>query len=140
MFLLHNFGLVRLDWDYLWPLFLVVPGLGFELGYFTNRHDPGLLVPGGILLTYGALFYVNILFGWGLMELLWPVFPLGVALGLFQLYWFGTRDRGLLIPVGILGGFSLLALLFTLNQSSVRLVLPLVLIGLGLYLLRGKRD
>jgi len=42
-----------------------------------------LLVPGGILLTCEILFYINIVSGRPLMGYLWPVLPLGVAIGLF---------------------------------------------------------
>lgn len=140
IFLLHNFRLFRLDMEYFWPLFLIIPGLCFEFGFFADRKNPGLLVPGGILLTYGALFYVNIFSGWRLMEYLWPIFPLGVAVGLLQLYWFGPREPGLLVPVGILGGFSLIALLFTTNSTWLGVVVPALLIAAGLYIVFGKKS
>jgi len=41
------------------------------------------------------------------MEKLWPIFPIGVAIGLFQLYIFGKREKELLIPIGILSGLSI---------------------------------
>jgi len=102
LFLLSNFGFIEISWKYLWPLFLLVPGIIFEFGFFIYRKDAGLLVPGGILTTYGLLFLANVIYGWQLMEFLWPVFLLGVAIGLFQLYLFGEREKALLIPVGIL--------------------------------------
>lgn len=64
-------------------------------------------MPGGILTTYGFLFLTNSIFGWHLMEKLWPIFPIGVAIGLFQLYIFGKREKELLIPIGILSGLSI---------------------------------
>ncbi len=140
-FLLNNFGYIDININLAqhWPLALVIPGLLFELGYFLRRKDAGLLVPGGILLTYGVYFYFNIFLGWGWMSQLWPVFPLGVAFGLFQLYLFGGREKALLIPVGILGGFSLVALSFTVDFIDFGLVagVGLVLLGL-LFLLRKK--
>ncbi len=57
----NNMGMIILDISKLWPLFLLVPGLLFELSYFTTRRDVGVLVPGGILTVYGCLFFVNIL-------------------------------------------------------------------------------
>ena len=91
-----------------WPaLFLLLPGLLFHYNYFSgNRRNPGVLVPGGILLVLGLVFQFNMLFGgW---DITWPLIIFSVAFGLFELYIFGDREKGLLIPVGILGGLSFL--------------------------------
>lgn len=138
-FLLNNFGYISINIADHWPLALVIPGLLFELGYFVRRQDAGLLVPGGILLTYGAYFYLNVFFGWSWMTQLWPIFPMGVAFGLFQLYLFGGREKALLIPVGILGGFSLVALSFTVDFIDFSLLAGIVLVLLGfIFLFRRK--
>ena len=156
LFLLENFNIIDPIWSYInigfvmsligkfWPLlFLVLPGVWFHLGFFTGRkRDPGVLVPGGILLVLGVAFQINMLFGgWDIM---WPVYIFSVAFGLFELYVFGTRDRGLLIPIGILGGLSVL---FFMSFSAGRLlsfnmkplVVPIILIGVGLIVLLGGK-
>jgi len=69
-------------------LFVLIAGIFFEASYFISCKDAGLLVPGGILITYGLLFLFNVYYGWNLMDNLWLIFPLGVAIGLFQLYLF----------------------------------------------------
>ncbi len=138
LFLLMNFDLVNIDFDYLWPLFILIPGLIFEISYFINRKNPGLLVPGGILITISLLFFANIFKGWHLMEDLWPVFPLGVGIGLFQLYLFGGRDKGVLTSASILGGFSIIALSFTLFSIDFDLLFPIALILLGVRILFKK--
>jgi len=131
--LLANFGIIELTWSHIWPLFILVPGLMFELGYFFGgRKDPGLLIPGGILLTYGVLFYICVLDGFRWMSLLWPLFILGPAVGLFQFYLFGSRDSGLLIPVGILGGIGVIFLMMNFSRTEIGgLVFPILLIVLG---------
>ncbi|WP_227874269.1 hypothetical protein [Tumebacillus algifaecis] len=91
-----------------WPSLILIPlGLGFHIGFFYSRGRlPGLLVPGGILLGVGTVCQISILFdAWSYM---WPGFLASVALGLFELYIFGGRHAGLLIPVGILGGLSVI--------------------------------
>ena len=153
LFLLNSLNIIEPIWRYFnigsiislfWPaLFLLLPGLLFHLGYFSGkRRDPGVLVPGGILLVLGAAFQINMLFGgWDIM---WPVYIFSVAFGLFELYAFGTRERGLLIPIGIIGGLSVL---FFISFSANRLlsfntkpfVVPYVLIGIGLMVLFGGK-
>jgi hypothetical protein len=137
--LFNNLGLLNIDLSLLWPLFLLVPGLAFEIGYLTGGKDPGLLVPGGILTTWGLVFFANIIWGWHMMEYLWPAFPLGVAIGLFQLYLFGKREAALLIPIGILGGFSTIAFLRSYTGLGFETVFPVVLIIVGVLLLLNRK-
>lgn len=82
-----------------WPIFVLIPGLIFEISYFASGRNPGLLVPGGILTTIGLLFFFEAFTNWNYSEYTWPVYPLSVSIGLFQLYLFGGRPTGLLIPV-----------------------------------------
>ncbi len=138
LLILSNFGVIKIIWENLWPLFLLVPGIVFELSYFIYRKDAGFLVPGGMLITYGLLFLVNVIYGWHLMEDLWPIFPLGVAIGLLQLYIFGGREKGLLIPVGILGAISLFFLINNLLFIHFGLLAGIVLVVIGIWIIFKK--
>ncbi len=140
LLILANFGVIKIVWDNLWPLFLLIPGIVFELSYFIYRKDAGLLVPGGILITYGLLFSVNVIYGWHLMENLWPIFPLGVAIGLLQLFLFGGREKGLLIPVGILGAVSLFFLVNNLLFVDFRLITGIILVLIGIWFIFKKSN
>jgi len=95
---------------YFWPILFVIPlGLFFHWLYFSmlQRKGIGLLVPGGILVVSGIVCQISMLFGnWGNM---WPGFLVAVAAGLFELYWFGNRNKWLLIPIFVL---MVLAILF----------------------------
>lgn len=149
--LLTNFGFLDpfrniLSIGKLWPsFFLILSGLLFHAGYFSgNGRHPGLLVPGGILLVLGIAFQINMLFGgW---DIIWPMYIFSVAFGLFELYIFGSRERGLLIPIGILTGLSTIFFIsFSLRKlldfNTQPFALPLLLIGIGLIiLLGGKRN
>lgn len=127
-----------------WPaLFLLVPAFFFHYGFFSSgRKDPGLLVPGGILLVLGIAFQINMLFGtW---DITWPLNIFAVAFGLFELYYFGNREKGLLIPVSILAGISLIFFTtFSLNRiigyNAEKIAIPLVLIVIGLLIIFGGR-
>lgn len=127
----------------MWFLFILVPGLCFEFVYFSTRKNPGLLVPGGILTVIGLLFAFEIMTNWHFAAMTWPIYPLAVAIGLFQLYLFGGRDRSLLIPVGILTLISVVFLMGIVYRSlfawiNFSWLIPAVLIVVGLYLILRK--
>ncbi len=146
MFLLKNFHIFEPFWSVFdlgfilsrfWAaIFIILPGIMFHTSFFSgNRRNPGLLVPGGILLVTGAALQIGSLFGgW---SIIWPSFIFSVAFGLFELYYFGNRERGLLIPVGILTGLSALFFMsFSLGQlisfSTKPFVFPVILIAIGI--------
>ncbi len=132
------FNLGFLIGNYWAAIFLIIPGLVFHYAYFSHgRKDPGLLVPGGILIILGVVCQLSMLFG--IWHLLWPGFILAPAVGLFELYIFGNKDKGLLIPVSILGGLSLIFFLGYINDIFDRnlkaYIIPVVLIALGIFVI-----
>jgi hypothetical protein len=132
IFLGNNLHWFTLDWEEIWPLFMICGGLLFWISWIANRRDTGLLMPGTILITYGLLFEFCALHGWYWMDDLWPVFILGVGLGFFSIYLFGQRDKGNLVAGLILTGISLV---FFAGINGFRLFWPLVLILIGIFLL-----
>lgn len=141
LFLLSNLGYMSFSWDYIWPMALLIPGLYLHFSFFTGLdRNPGILVPAGILTTYGALFYINVFFGWHLFGSLWPLLLLGIALGLFELFLFGNRDKGLLIPIVILGGIGISSLTGPLISELRKYLIPVVLIILGLAVILKKKS
>lgn len=133
---------------YFWPVLFVMPvGLFFHWMYFSvlERRGVGLLVPGGIVLTAGIVCQIATLFdSWDVM---WPGFILAAAVGLFELYWFGGRNKWLLIPINILSALSLLffavfsvaSLFSSLSSSRPFVTLALIVAG-GLLMLSGRRS
>ncbi|RCW41487.1 hypothetical protein [Paenibacillus prosopidis] len=133
---------------YFWPSLFVIPlGLFFHWLYFAmiGRKAVGVLIPGGILFTAGVVCQIAMLFNnWGYM---WPGFILAVAIGLFEFYWFGNRNKWLLIPINILTVLSLLFFAvfsigsfyskYVLSQPIIAIVL--VLAG-AMMLLKKKKD
>jgi hypothetical protein len=127
----------------LWPIFVLIPGLCFNLVYFSTRRSPGLLVPGGILTTIGLLFFFETMTSWHFSEYTWPIYPLAVAVGLFQLYIFGRGKRGLLIPIGILtlvSATSFICMIFgnIFRIINTSLILPTIFILIGIFLIFKK--
>ncbi|RUS49025.1 hypothetical protein [Cohnella sp. AR92] len=133
---------------YGWPTMFVIPlGVFFHWMYFymLNRKGVGMLVPGGILLVDGIVFQLSALTdSWSFT---WPGYIFAVAFGLFELYWFGSRNRWLLIPITILTALSMLFftvfsigyLFSNLAHSRPILAAALILIG-GLFILSRKRE
>ena len=135
--------LTDLDFEF-WPLFILIPGIVFEVSYFNSRGkaSPGLLVPGGILIVIGILFFIETLTKWEYTAYTWPVYMLAVAVGLFQLYVFGKKDKGLLIPISILAG---LFVIFTVgNLTAIKeyfmYIGPSVIIIIGIVIIFAGRS
>ena len=139
LFISKLFDIQLFNMGRLWPIFVLIPGLCFNFAYFSTRKGPGVLVPGGILTTIGLLFFFETMTNWHFAEYTWPVYPLAVAVGLFQLYIFGGRKRELLIPVGILTSVSTISFASMIFGSiNTSLVVPAVLVLVGVYLIFGK--
>jgi hypothetical protein len=150
VFLLNNMDILDIQFDILdlgyiisrfWPaLFLILPGLLMHSSFFSGKDkDAGILVPAGIPFTVGVVFQLSITFH--IMNLIWPGLILSVAIGLFELYLFGTRDKGLLIPVTILTVISLvfftsvsLRPLFHMNLSKILIPAILIIAGISFIL------
>jgi hypothetical protein len=137
----------------LWPFFVIVPGL-FLFGAMLNggKQAAGLAVPASIVTMVGVLlFYQNVFHLWSTWAYAWAlVFPTAFGMGLvIQGIWSGDmrlRDRGVsTIKVG-LTIFVVLAFFFELllNISGFRhgfigrMLWPLLLIGLGVWLAFGR--
>jgi len=139
---LSNLGVVPSIWSLIgtfWPLVIIFMSLLFHVGYYSNPKNVGLLVPGGILLTVGIVCQCSML--WGLWGFMWPGFIMAPAVGLFELYIFGKRDKGLLIPISILTGMSLIFFSMTFNYLGrfAKFLIPAALIVAGLIILAKNR-
>jgi len=122
----------------LWPLIVLGGGILFFVGFFVNRTDYGLLMPGSILTVSGLLFAYCTYEGWYTMSDLWPFFLVAPGLGFALMYLFGKREQGLLIPAGILLG---LGTLFLVGRTGFDYLLALVFIIIGvLFLLTSRKN
>jgi hypothetical protein len=142
---MFDFGYIAANF---WPvLFLLIPGLAMHSIYFSGKsRDAGILVPGGILLVLGVTFQIFITFN--IWQIVAPGAILSVAFGLFELYAFGNRNKGLLIPVTILSTVAIVLFSsFTLGTLFISMFrqffIPAVLILIGFSIIAkngmGKR-
>ncbi|HDQ43892.1 MAG TPA: hypothetical protein ENN17_00135 [bacterium] len=120
----------------LWPLLLLAPALGFWIGYFLDRKNYGLVMPGTILAVVGLFFLYLNLSGWHNMTVLWPVFLLAPAAGFVSLYIAGPHDPGLFWPAGILGGLGVIFLFFSTGFGDLW---PVFLIVVGVLMILKSR-
>ena len=132
VFLIGN--LSRIGMHILWPLFPLIGGLAFCVGYFYNRKNVGLLMPGSILVVISLLFFYCTIDGWVHMVNLWPVFVIAPAVGFVSLYFGGAKDSDLLIPAGILTGLGIIFFLVSYNLGEYWPIL-LILIGIVMIVL-----
>ena len=127
---LSEFGMSRL-----WPVFPFIVGVGFWIGYFQDRQNHGLLMPGTILVVISLLFlYCNIT-TWSNMETLWPIFILAPAVGFIAMFLGGNRDKGLLFPSGIL---TLIGIIFLAITHGLSEFWPILLIIAGALLILSQ--
>lgn len=134
VFLLPNFTDITLR--ELWPVLILGPGVLFFVSFVSERKSYGLLMPGGVLTTYGLLFLYCTVFGWYWMEDLWPFFLVGPGIGFFLMYYFGKKETALLIPGAI---FTLLGVIFLLSSTDYGHLWPLAIIVAGILLIMKSR-
>ena len=142
--LLFRNPLFSLDPGDFWPMIIFLAGAGFELAYYISLRAPGLLVPGGILITYSLLFFFETATNWRFAAVTWPVYLLGVAVGLFQLYLHSGRPRGLLTAISIISGiaaacFIVMCFRFVLGIVDLGVLIPVVLLVGGIIMVSGKK-
>lgn len=131
-FFLERMGLDLPSLAQLWPIFLLVGGIGLTLKFFREgRARAGLLFPGLSGLGLG-LFFFAITLGpvrWKDLDIWWPFFPTLFGFVFVAMYVLGRdRDPGMLIPgIGSLltGIFFLLMTLGPLQLNDLGRMWPI---------------
>jgi len=133
LLLLGSLDIVVFPWHVLaGPAVLGIPGLIFAQVFVGNRDQWWAIIPGGVLLTLAAIAFIDGLLpgldtGW--------LFFLGLAIT-FGLVW---RETGHAQQWARVVAVVCLALSgVTLFGSLLRFVIPLALLGAGVYLLSGR--
>ncbi|GEM_PF-719678 len=145
IFLLSNFmGGIGWMFSTLWPLTIMLPGLGFfAVALFGNRNHAGFFFPGTILTGIGGiLLFQNVTDYWQSWAYAWALIPLFVGIALTLA---GNRTgnegefrtgRSMIVGSGITFlAFAALFELFIFNSVSGAwtFVLPILLIVAGVY-------
>jgi hypothetical protein len=138
--ILGKLGIIGFLGNLFWPIFVLLPGVLFHILFFGRILPAGILVPGGMLVTYSLMFFFCNVFGWGSMVFLWPGFIFGVAVGLYELHIYNRNSpRGTLRTAFLLAVLSLVFFAITFLFTVSSYLIAVVLIGIGLWMtLRRK--
>jgi len=146
----YGTALPFLSWSYLWPFFVVVPGLVFFVAMLQGgRGAAGLAIPGSIVLTVGLiLLYQNSTRHWQSWAYAWAlIFPTAIGIGRAIQGWWGgrpdiARQGSAMAKAGVVlflvaGVFFELVLNISglMNQPMAQLILPGLLIVAGAFML-----
>ncbi len=129
LMLLAQQNVIRLSWEMIWPLAMLVLAIIFHVQFFLNRNNPGILVPGGILLVYGCLFLYNQYTSWDAMDVLWPIFIIGPGFGLMEMKLFSGGKQGSWVPVIILFSIGTFFLIRDAIGHEIALAAALIVAG-----------
>ncbi|MCK4776730.1 MAG: hypothetical protein KAS39_00030, partial [Actinomycetia bacterium] len=134
LFLFHNLYPISLNLKKLWPVFMILPGLGFFL-FFSRKSSSskGVVMPGTVMTLLGIFFmYINYSSeGWVLLKKTWPVFILIPGLGLLVLSIVSDgKDKSTIIPATILISISLVFFKFFLFTSNILFAVILIATGI----------
>lgn len=123
-------------WQFVWPFFLLVPGISKHVEFFKNRRDAGSLVIAGILTVYGLLFLIHAITSWKYSHMLTFVYPLGIGIGFWESYVLGDR-RSSVLSIAIV--FMVISLYMLLNVALPNLavnykyyIVPALLVVIGM--------
>ena len=131
----------------MWPLFIILPGVGMLAIYYAIDHDATgpFAIPGMIVTGTGLILFVqhNLLGGGESWAYAWTLYGVFFGLGMMMMgQRFGSTT---IIDIGrwftAIGGVAFVALgaFFIILTSFVfKLLVTLALIGGGMYLLSGR--
>ncbi len=146
LFLLNQFLHISI-WRFLWPLFVLLPGVGMFAGVYSGgKQSAGLAVPASVVTAVGLiLLFQSVTDHWESWAYAWAlIFPTAVGLGM---YIYGARgededtlQRGKsMLRVGVIL-FVLLGVFFETIFAAGgsifgRIFWPVAIIVLGVYMI-----
>ncbi len=129
-------------WRYLWPSFIILPGVGMFVGMLAGgKKAGGLAIPATILTILGLVLFCQNLFNvWWTWSFIWAlVGPVAAGLGIviFGIYSEKPEARhgGMIVLMIGLVLLLIFGMAFGLGRyNATGYIIPLVLIGLGIYI------
>ncbi|MFC5403029.1 hypothetical protein [Cohnella soli] len=133
--LLGKLGVFAFIGSVFWPLFILIPGVLLHVLYFGRMVPSVALIPAGALTGVSIVLLIGNWFGWGLMKVLWPLFPLALAVGLYEYYVFSyERSRQIwTAAIGLAAVSAALFVIMLLWTWGIYLIAA-ALIGVGVWI------
>jgi len=138
--------------DFLWPFYIIIPGLLLFVGTVIGGHEfTPLTIPASVITTIGLiLFSQNITNNFASWAYAWALIPASVGFGMVLMgsktFNAKLQEKGyqmtktFLLTFAVFGAFfELLIFKSWLNSGTSAYVLPIILIISGLYLLKKSR-
>ncbi|WP_274363281.1 hypothetical protein [Paenibacillus thermotolerans] len=135
--LLGKLGVFQAIGTLFWPLILLAAGAALHWGYVNRHLPPVVLLPGAILIGLSLVFLFCAWFGWGWMKMLWPIIPLSVAAGLYELS-AAERNTALRTVAFGVGAVSAVLLVITLLTRMNVYLIALILIIVGVVIVARR--
>ncbi|MFC5467132.1 hypothetical protein ACFPPD_00250 [Cohnella suwonensis] len=133
--LLGKLGVFAFIGSVFWPLFILIPGVLLHVLYFGRMVPSVTLIPAGTLTVVSILLLIGNWFGWGLMKVLWPLFPFAIAVGLYEYHVFGYgRSRQVWTAAVGLASVSIALFAIILLWTWGIYLIAAALIGIGAWI------
>jgi hypothetical protein len=129
-------------WNFIWPLFLLIPGILMQAKYFSAGNSSNNYLLAGILVTFGLVFLINNITNGVYSNFLSFGYPLGIGIGFLENYTFSQRkssDLSIGIIFVVISIYILLKAIFPSAYYLRDYLLPGGLICFGIMvLIRNK--
>lgn len=152
LFLLTNvFGIEFNFWGMAWPFFVIIPGAVFLwLALTGDKNAAGFVFPGAVISGTGLILLAQNVTGyWESWAYVWTLYPAFVGAALMfhgqRTGDTGQADTGRKLMRGGLFAFLVFGAIFEVflferMGGLSNILVPLLLIGGGVYLLKGRRS
>lgn len=132
--LLNNIEIIKFNIELFWPLFMIIPGIMFHLAFFNGKSqdNPAVLMPAAVLSIYGLYFLFSILTNWQFSHMMWPIIPMGIGVGFYEMYYFAGKKRQHGIAALSVISLSILAFVIDTFNLNFHYLLPILLIVAGI--------
>lgn len=117
----------------LWPIFVLIVGVGLTLLFSSDKREIGLLWLGSMMIMLSIFFFYLNYTSWAQLKKLWPLFITIVSISILLCYFY-NREK-ILLFVGILGILLSAAFILIFGISSSLWPVSLVIAGLFIFII-----
>lgn len=117
----------------MWPIFVLMLGMGLIFLFSSNKRDIGLLWLGSFMIMLSILFFYLNFTSWAQLKRLWPLFIAIASISILICYFY-NKERILLL-MGIFGILLSAAFILIFGISSSLWPVSLIISGIFIYII-----